>query len=595
VLAPERALHYGNLGAAEWESGDRAAALASARRTLRIAPKFVYAWLLLAQCHREAGRPAEAIAAFRALLELDEAHLQARFELAELLLSLNDPDAVLELERVLSRDPSHGGALNRLSFAYRLSGHYTRSRSLLVRLLGHNPLSPRTAANLGLVQREAGLIDDARRSYERAVALAPANPAIRSELLLTLHYDPGVGLADLRAAAEAWERAVPAVRRSGVETGGGGGRQPGTALGRRPLRVGFVSGDLRRHPVGYFARRLFDALDPARVAILCFSTAAEADDRTELLKRNATAWHDVVQHDEEALERLVRREEVDVLIDLSGHTGRNRLPLFQKRPAPLAMTWAGWCGTTGAGGIDYLIADGRQVPPHLEWGYSERIARLPDGYIVYDPPDYAPPVVPLPALARGAVTFGCFNNLAKLNGRVIALWAEILRRLPRSRLLLHTRALGDLQAAERVAWQFGLEGIGAAQLELRGEASHPDLLAAYGEVDLALDPFPYSGGLTTCEALWMGVPVLTLPDERFAGRHSLSHLTTVGLTGWIAADPADYVAKALAFAGDLPALAVLRAGLRETVAASPLTDGPRFARNFEALLLTCWNSEISRP
>jgi predicted O-linked N-acetylglucosamine transferase (SPINDLY family) len=239
-----------------------------------------------------------------------------------------------------------------------------------------------------------------------------------------------------------------------------------------------------------------------------------------------------------------------------------------------------------------LLADRYEVPEGTEHYYREQVLRMPEGYVCYDPPNYAPSVTPLPALGHGQATFGCFNNPAKITPRVIEVWARILRRLPEARLVLKFKGWDDRGVAQCFTEMFVAHAIDPDRLEFLGPSPHADLLAEYNRVDLALDPFPYSGGLTTCEALWMGVPVVTCPGETFASRHSLSHLSNVGLTETIARDWDEYVELAVSLAGDLPRLAALRAGLRQRMAASPLCDGKQFAANLSLLLQDVWKQWI---
>jgi predicted O-linked N-acetylglucosamine transferase (SPINDLY family) len=238
--------------------------------------------------------------------------------------------------------------------------------------------------------------------------------------------------------------------------------------------------------------------------------------------------------------------------------------------------------------MDWFLTDPRETPPGLAHHYSERLLSLPDGYVCYSPPPDAPDVGGSPAASRGHVTFGCFNNLAKITPEVIATWSRVLLRVPGSRMVLKTQAFGDAEVRARVAEAFRAHGVAAARLELRPGSAHRTLLEQYNDIDMVLDPFPYSGGLTTCEALWMGVPVLTLPGETFASRHSASHLHNVGLPDWIARDPDAYVEQAAARARDPAALGRLRSGLRSRVKASPLCDAPRFGRSLGAALRHVW-------
>ena len=291
---------------------------------------------------------------------------------------------------------------------------------------------------------------------------------------------------------------------------------------------------------------------------------------------------------DERLAKQIRADGIDILFDLSGHTANNRMLVFARKPAPIQITWIGYEGTTGLTAMDYLIADRHVIPEGSEKHYCERVLRMPDGYLCYDPPTAAPPVGELPALIKGYATFGSFNNLAKITPEVIAVWAKILRRMPESRLLMMYCGLGDPTVTQRYIDLFEAQGVEPQRLELLPPTSYSEYLATYHQVDVVLDPFPFSGGTTTCEALWMGVPVVTWPGETFAGRHSLSHLSNVGLTETIARDLSGYVDIAVSLTSDTSRLAAIRASLRERVAASPLCDGERFADNLGALLREAW-------
>jgi predicted O-linked N-acetylglucosamine transferase (SPINDLY family) len=258
--------------------------------------------------------------------------------------------------------------------------------------------------------------------------------------------------------------------------------------------------------------------------------------------------------------------------------------VFARKPAPVEITWIGYEGTTGLAAMDYLLADRHVLPEGAEQFYRERVLRMPDGYLCYDPPADSPPPSPPPSLQKGFATFGSFNNPAKITAEVVAVWAEILRRAPAARLTMKYRGLDEPGLRSRYLDLFASHGIEPQRLELLPWSSYAEYLAAYQQVDVALDPFPFSGSATTCEALWMGVPVVTCPGETFASRHSLSHLSNLGLTETIAANLDQYVDRAISLAGDLPRLAELRSGLRQRMAASALCDGSRFAAHLASLL-----------
>ena len=314
---------------------------------------------------------------------------------------------------------------------------------------------------------------------------------------------------------------------------------------------------------------------------------------TNRFREYADHWHDVASMDGRPLAERIRNDGIDILVDLSGHTANNRLQAFTWKPAPIQATWAGYVGTTGIAEIDYLISDPRQTPEGVEDDYVERIVRLRDCYVCYEPPPYAPPVGPLPALSSGCVTYGCFNNLAKIDEASIALWSTLLRDRGDRRLLLRTFALEVPRVRERLTARFEAHGIRPDQLILSPASPHPQLLDSYNAVDIALDPLAYSGGLTTLEALWMGVPVITLPGDRFCTRHSLAHLTAAGLTGLVAEDASGYLDRAEGLAADLDRLSSLRSKLRERMAASPLCDAAGFTRTLEAAYRRMWRDLCS--
>jgi len=309
---------------------------------------------------------------------------------------------------------------------------------------------------------------------------------------------------------------------------------------------------------------------------------------TEQLRTGADCWSSIVGKSPLTVAEQVRADGIDILVDLAGHSANNCLRLFALKPAPVQVTWAGYTGTTGLAAIDYLISDSCETPAGTDQWHTERIIRLPGDYLCYSPPEYAPEVGLLPALATGGITFGCFNSLLKVNEAVIASWIRILQKLPTAKLLLVTRQLGDPEISKRYRKMFAAAGI-AKRVEFRGALAHKELLACYNEIDIALDPFPYSGGLTTLESLWMGVPVVTKAGTTFAGRHSLSHLTVVGLPELITATAAEYSDIACRLANDLPRLSGIRSGLR-TKMLETICDGPHFTRNLEAAYREIWTA-----
>jgi predicted O-linked N-acetylglucosamine transferase (SPINDLY family) len=289
----------------------------------------------------------------------------------------------------------------------------------------------------------------------------------------------------------------------------------------------------------------------------------------------------------------VRQDGIDILVDLAGHSGANRLMLFARKPAPVQASWLGYPNTTGIAAIDFRITDAIADPPSADALHSETLVRLADGFLCYQPPGDARSVAPLPAFAAGHVTFGSFNNLAKVTPEVVRRWATILGAVPGSRLMLKSHSFADAGTSDRYGGLFAASGIAAERLDLLPRILATEgHLASYHRIDIALDPFPYNGTTTSCEALWMGVPVVTLAGSRHAGRVGASLMSRLGLDALVAADEAAYVATAARLAGDLPALTALRDGLRERMRRSKLCDAAGFAREMEGAFLRMWQSRI---
>ena len=356
-----------------------------------------------------------------------------------------------------------------------------------------------------------------------------------------------------------------------------------------------MSGDLRNHPVGFFLESVLAQINPSRIELIAYPTDHRTDELTARIKPYFSVWKSLVGLNDEAAARLIHADGVHILIDLAGPTAHNRLPVFARKPAPVQATWLGYLATTGVAEMDYLLGDHQATPPENDGHFSEKVWRLPEVWACLTPPDAALEVSQLPALSAGCITFGCFNNLSKMNDAVVALWARVLQAVPASRLFLKTKKLDDPAVCEPPLQRFTAKGIESGRLMREGSSPRAELLAAYNRVDIALDPFPYGGGTTSFEVLWMAVPIITRKGDRFLSRCGQSLAFNADLVDWIAEDDDDYVAKAVMHTQDLKQLAALRAGLRERVLASPLFDAPRFARHLEAVLREMWERwELTR-
>ena len=616
ALKPDYAEAHNNLGVAFKQQGKPDDAVACYRRALELKPNYAVAYSNLGIAFKEQGKLDEAVVCCRRALELKPDYAEAHNNLGVACKDLgNLHGAVACYCRALELKPGYAEAHNNLGVAFKQQGKIDEAVACYRRALElkadyaevHNNLGVAfmeqeklTAAvacyrravelkadyaeahnNLGIAFKEQGNLDEALACYRRALELKPDYAETHSNLLFTLQYRVAVTPAALAEAHAEYDRRHAAPLRGTLAHENVHDRH-----GR--LRLGFISPDLGRHPVGYFLIRVLENFDKQRMETVCYSDRMVEDDLTRRFQAAAAQWRDVAGVSDQRLAEQIRADQIDILFDLAGHTAHNRLLVFARKPAPIQVTWAGYVGSTGLKAMDYLIADRYEIPPDAERHYRERLLRMPDGYVCYDPPVYAPQVARLPALDHGQVTFGCFNNPAKITPQAIEVWARILRQLPGARLVLKYKGWSDCGVARRFTEMFAAQAIDPGRLELLGSSPHVKLLAEYNRIDLALDPFPYNGGLTTCEALWMGVPVVTCPSETFASRHSLSHLSNVGLTETIARDLDEYVELAVSLAGDLPRLAGLRAGLRARMAASPLCDATRFAANLASRLQEVW-------
>lgn len=356
-------------------------------------------------------------------------------------------------------------------------------------------------------------------------------------------------------------------------------------LAGRPLRVGYVSADFCQHTVGLFVKDVLAAHDRSRVSVFTYS-AGQVDDWVTATVRQTSAWRDIRNLDDAAVAALVREDCIDVLVDLSGHTADSRLTVVAHRPAPVQVSWLGYFATTGLPVMDAVLLDEWHAPPGMESQFVERIVRLEGGRFCYSPVPFAPgEVAPAPCLKNVYVTFGSFNNTAKLNDEVIALWAKVLAAVPDARLVLKWRTFHDAGMRAFVHDAFRAHGIDSERIELRGASFHADVLREYADVDICLDPFPFTGGLTSCESLWMGVPVITWPQGRVVSRQTYAFLKSIGLEELAAETEDDYVLIAASLARDIQRIGELRRTMRARMRQSSLCDVAAFTQRLEEAFL----------
>ena len=489
--------------------------------------------------------------------------------------------ALAALERAIALAPDDTAAAsidlrnNHAACLVRLQ-RFAAGRDELEALVARHGPQPGFLVNLTNAQVSLGLHDAALHTARRLTGLHPELSLSWRTLCNALPYCPGIGGAELLAAYRRTAQSLPAPAAVTL---------PHAKIPGRRLRIGLLSSSLKAHPVGWLTIAGWESLDPTAFEIVCLGPQTP-DHLQRRFQAIAAAWHAV---EGDAAAARIRALDIDILIDLGGYGDQGLMTLCAERLAPVQIKWVGSQNhSTGLPNMDRFVSDRWETPPGSEAFYSERLLILPDGYVCYSPPADAPDVAALPAERSGAVTFGCFNNLAKITAEVIACWAGILNRLPAARLILKCHQFADAPTRARLHDAFAARGVAPARIVLRASSPHRTLLGEYADVDLVLDPFPYSGGLTTCEALWMGVPTITMPGESFASRHSASHMSNIGLADWVVADIAAYQDMAVRRAADIPALAALRAGLRPRMAASPLCDAPRFGRALGVALRQAW-------
>ena len=332
-------------------------------------------------------------------------------------------------------------------------------------------------------------------------------------------------------------------------------------------------------------------MDPSKIEMIAYPTTPIVDDLSERIKPFFSVWAPIYGKTDEAAAKLIYEDGVHVLLDLSGHTSDNRLPMFGYKPAPVQVSWLGYFATTGLNEMDYLIGDPHVTPPKDDGHFTEKVWRLPETRWCFTPPTIDVAVAEPPALKQGYVTFGCFNNATKINDEVVKLWAKVLEAIPTSRLLLKAKQFRDQVARESIIQRFTAQGVNSKRISLEESEDRRKYFAAYNKIDITLDPFPFTGGTTSVESLWMGSPLITLAGDSLVSRQGVGVLMNAGLSDWIAGDEEEYVAKAVLFASDLDKLAMLRNGLRSQILASPLFDAPRFARNIGDALWEMWNQQ----
>ena len=548
-------------------------------------PDFAEAHNNLGDALRHLGRFDEAIDACRRAIAL-------RPDLAEPYNTLGGAckgkglldEAVGAYSCAIKRKPDLAQAHNNLGDALWHLGRLDEAIAALNQAIRLEPDLAEAHNNLGNVLRDQGRLDEALVCFLRAIQAKPGYSSVGSNFVYSLHFHPRYDAQRILAEHRKWASnyAEPLARQIPPHDND---RTPD-----RRLRIGFLSPDFRAHPVGRLLPPLFSNLDRGRCEIIGYSNVRAADAVTDRLKGLADRWYDIASLDDSQVAGQIRADRVDILVDLALHTGNNRLLVFARRPAPVQVTMLGLPATTGLDTMDYRLTDPYLDPPGVTDGeYTERSIRLPHCFWCYQPPDEALPVGELPARRNGFVTFGCLNQFVKVSRPALQSWIGILQSLPGSRLVIHSQPGSHLNVVRRL---FQKGGVGQDRVEFVATIPHSPHFQRYHGLDLGLDPFPYSGGVTTMDSLWMGVPIITLAGRTAVGRSGVSLLSNVGLPeALVARSPEEYGCDCRrTWAQDLNRLANTRAGLRERMLASPLMDGKQYAADVEWAFRGMWQS-----
>ncbi|RKR06111.1 putative O-linked N-acetylglucosamine transferase (SPINDLY family) [Kushneria sinocarnis] len=579
-------------------------------------PKDAFGWKVLGSCLHKNGQIMKAKDALSQSLQINTNDAQAQHLMARTWYDLGDPtQAMAYANKALTLEPSFSQGHHTLAEVLTESGNYQnafdhackaeelgyeRTSCLLTKghlfiklgryneakqtyemLISEIPENIHFLNDIANLYKDLGQFSFAEKYYHRACEIDPDYQAAFSNYLICKHYNPECSGNEIYHAIRQWESRF-SLNRTPFQ------HIPANNSSDKIIRIGLVSSGLRLHPVG---QMICAALEQhlGGMEFHAYSTNNTNDHITERLKKCTKSWHLVRHLNQEELAEKIQKDEIDILFDLSGYGDGSRLKTMSYKPAPIIVKWVGGLiNTMGLPAFDYLLSDRFETPESSDNFYTEKLIRLPNDYICYTPPNYAPSIKALPALYNSFITLGCFNNPAKINRVLLGEWAKIMQDLPESRLLLKSIQYSSSEYCDFIRDVMYEYGISADRLILEGPSKHRELLDSYNRVDIALDTWPYSGGLTTCEAFMMGVPVVTLPGPTFAGRHSATHLINAGMPELVTSSWEEYRQRVVELASDIPNLSVIRACLRQFLIQSPVCDAEKFGKHFSTAMRAIW-------
>ena len=577
------------LGNTQSSLGNHDEAILHYKAAVRLNPNFVEAYYNLGNSQIAQRKYDDAIKSFRQAIRLNPNYAAAYNNIGNAYKELDEITAALENYRTaISLQPNFATAHNNLAIVLKEQGLLTEAFQAALQALQVQPDFTDAYISLGNISIAQGQPDVAIGYLQQLLKIRPNHPEAHSCLFTMMHYRPEYSPQHLFEVAQEWGiRYIPENLYSS---------SPVSSLDpMRRLRIGYVSGDFYNHPVGYFLESILNHHDGLHYETFCYYNHNKHDELTARLQQSAHHWRNITGLSDQSVLQQIRSDKIDILIDLSGHTDRNRLLVFAHKPAPIQITWLGYFDTTGLRTIDYIIGDRFLIPPAEEACYVENVYRLPNAYLCYSPPQDDIEPGSLPALSTGQVTFGCFNNPSKLTEKVIACWSKLLLNLPQAQLYLKYKAFGDDGVRKRYQEIFSRNGVDLSRVRFAGASPRQQYLATYQEIDIGLDPFPFNGCTTTMESLWMGVPVITLRGDRYVGHMGETILKHLGLEENITDSEEAYIDRAISLASNLPALNEIRGNLRSKLITSPLCDGAGFTQCLETAYRNIWVDRCKEP
>jgi predicted O-linked N-acetylglucosamine transferase (SPINDLY family) len=563
-----------------FQSGRREDAESALREVLQRQPDYADALHLAGVLAYQSGRSTEAAELIRRAVAANPGNAEYLNNLGLVLAAQGELDeGIAALQKAVQLRPDFAKAHNNLGSLYAEKRQWDQAIVSFRIAVAIDPQYAEAESNFASALKETGELDQAIQRYRRAASLK-GDPKIASNLVYLLYFHPDYAPRQIADAHREWNMAFAAPLAQSI------GPHANDASPDRKLRVGYVSPDFRQHAVARFIAPLLEQHDRSQFEIYCYADVRSPDDLTEYLRRHADVWRDTSRMSDEQLAELVRADRIDVLVDLTMHMEGGRPLVFARKPAPVQVTYLAYAGTTGLNTIDYRLSDPYLDPPDQtdDSHYSEKTLRL-RSYWCYQAPPEAPPVVPPPSELIGHVTFGCLNGFSKVTGPALDTWARILSSVPESRLIIHS---GEGAHRQRVLDRSKVADISPDRIEYVTRMPADIYFAEYNRIDIALDPFPYPGGTTTCDGLWMGLPVVTLAGATAVSRAGVSILSTIGLPELIALSTDEYVSIASQLAGDPARRAALRSTLRSRMQSSSLMDASAFAKDFEQVIRRAW-------